>query len=114
MDLAMAFQMGFPGELFAAQGTGKGLLASVSSKRQQGHGSQKCQFFVHFRNGFLLIMEFNKTVSVTKPEMFFEVSSGEEVLVAEVAEVRLNPYIVSRRAQNHIKHISLPPLGDLI
>ena len=36
-------------------------------------------------------MEFNKTVSVTKPEMFFEVSSGEEVLVAEVAEVRLNP-----------------------
>ena len=47
-------------------------------------------------------MEFNKTVSVTKPEMFFEVSSGEEVLVAEVAEVRLNPYIVSRRAQNHV------------
>ena len=58
-------------------------------------------------------MEFNKTVSVTKPEMFFEVSSGEEVLVAEVAEVRLNPYIVSRRAQNHIQTYLAASFGRL-
>ena len=102
MDLAMAFQMGFSGELFAAQGTGKGLLACVSSKKQQVQ-SLKCQFSVHFRNWFfLLILEFNKKNSVTKPEMLFEVSSGEEVFVAEVAEVRFYPYIVSRRTQNRI------------
>ena len=56
-------------------------------------------------------MEFNKTVSVTKPEMFFEVSSGEEVFVAEVAEVRFYPYIVSRRTQNRII-ISHPPTAS--